>query len=119
LYASHEAAGAFDFLLDRHVESFSWRRPRQWSNARILRLLVREISALGSDVYYVNMTPVDLSQLGLACVRVIVPHFQPMHFGANGARLGGRRLFDLPTRLGLGKDPRHLSEISNIPHPLG
>lgn len=119
LYASHEAVGAFDFLLDRHVESFSWRRPRQWSNARILRLLVREISALGSDVYYVNMTPVDLSQLGLACVRVIVPHFQPMHFGANGARLGGRRLFDLPTRLGLGKDPRHLSEISSIPHPLG
>lgn len=119
LYASHEAAGAFDFLIDRNVEDFTWQPARQRSNTHVLRQFVREISTLGSDVYYINMTPVDLSQLGLACVRVIVPHFQPMHFGANDARLGGRRLFDLPTRLGLGKGPRHVSEISNDPHPLG
>jgi ribosomal protein S12 methylthiotransferase accessory factor len=116
LYASHDAVGAFDFLIDRDVEDFSWQPPRRRSNTHILRQFVREISALGSDVYYVNMTPVELSQLGLSSVRVIVPHFQPMHFGANAARLGGRRLFDLPTRLGLGKDSRH---ISKIPHPLG
>jgi ribosomal protein S12 methylthiotransferase accessory factor len=119
LYASPAAIAAFNFLFDRNSASFEWPRPSQQSNAEKLHQLVREISSSGSDVYYVNMTPQELSQLGLACVRVIVPHFQPIHFGAHGFRLGGRRLFDLPVRLGLAKAPRHINELNKDPHPLG
>jgi ribosomal protein S12 methylthiotransferase accessory factor len=119
LYASPDAIAAFDFFLDHDVEESEWPRSPHQSSACKLRQLASEISALGSECCYVNMTPNELSQLGLACVRVIVSHFQPMHFGAFAARLGGRRLFDLPVRLGLAQAPRHVSELNSDPHPLG
>jgi ribosomal protein S12 methylthiotransferase accessory factor len=43
---------------------------------------------------------------------------QPIHFGHSSARLGGRRLFELPVKLGLLSRPRTEDELNPCPHPL-
>jgi hypothetical protein len=49
---------------------------------------------------------------------VIVPGFQPIHFGWDEARLGGRRLYEVPHRLGLTAAPTSPQELNADPHPL-
>jgi ribosomal protein S12 methylthiotransferase accessory factor len=56
-------------------------------------------------------------ELGLRTVRVIVPGFQPLHFG-HEPRLGGRRLYELPRRLGISEVPARPELLNTDPHPL-
>ena len=59
-----------------------------------------------------------LARLGLFTARVIVPGFQPIHFGWKETRLGGTRLFDLAHRLGLRSRPATPADLNDDPHPL-
>lgn len=71
-----------------------------------LRLLVSALADVGVEVCYVDLTPPDLAALGLSVARVHATGLQPIHFGADEARLGGPRVRALGTDL-------HL-----FPHPL-
>jgi ribosomal protein S12 methylthiotransferase accessory factor len=59
-----------------------------------------------------------MQKLGLHTVRVIIPGMQPIHFGHEHIRLGGKRLFEMPHRLGLKSRIATPSDLNVNPHPL-
>jgi bacteriocin biosynthesis cyclodehydratase domain-containing protein len=80
-----------------------------------LETLVAALARAGTDVVFVNLTPPELAELGLAVVRVHAPGLQPIHFGAHEARLGGSRVW----RHGDGAvRPRSADDLNLHPHPL-
>jgi ribosomal protein S12 methylthiotransferase accessory factor len=80
--------------------------------------LIRSLAEVAPDVLAVDLTPPDVASLGVRVVRAVVPGFVPIWFGADQARLGGRRLLELPSRLGLRPRPARLDELNLDPHPL-
>jgi ribosomal protein S12 methylthiotransferase accessory factor len=48
----------------------------------------------------------------------MVTDMQPIHFGHQNVRLGGRRLFELPVSLGYAKEPLAEAALNACPHPL-
>jgi ribosomal protein S12 methylthiotransferase accessory factor len=49
---------------------------------------------------------------------VIVPDLQPMDTNHRHPHLGGRRLYDVPWKLGLSAEPRNEHELNPQPHPF-
>jgi ribosomal protein S12 methylthiotransferase accessory factor len=119
LYASPRAVRAFDFLFDRKVPRFDWGPPSRGSPIRALRRIAAGLAAHGYDFCYVDLTPPELRPFGPASVRVLIPHFQPVHFGSRSVRLGGMRLFELPFKLGLATARTTADTLNCDPHPLG
>lgn len=76
------------------------------------------LNRAGVDVLSVDVTTSDISDLKLFVCRVIIPHFQPIHFGFNMCRLGGNRLFELPEKLGYYDHRLDTNELNTFPHPF-
>ena len=60
----------------------------------------------------------DVADLGVRVVRGIMPGFQPIHFGADQARLGHQRLFTAPHRWGWRDRVATRTDLNPDPHPL-
>lgn len=118
LYADPRTATALEFLLDPEVDRWDAGPAAAMQPADALERLVASLAAVAGDVLYVDITPDDVDSLGVRVVRGIVPGFQPIHFGAREARLGGRRFVEVPWRLGLAPRPARLPELNLAPHPL-
>jgi ribosomal protein S12 methylthiotransferase accessory factor len=124
LYTDPSRLGAFDFLLDGPLSAFHARDvgasgpDGSAGPGEALRLLVEHFASIGGDVVSCDLTVPALARLGLFTARVIVPGFQPIHFGWKETRLGGTRLFDLPHRLGLRPRPATPADLNDDPHPL-
>jgi ribosomal protein S12 methylthiotransferase accessory factor len=61
---------------------------------------VGALSAAGHEVIAVDRTPPEVAGAGVFVGRVIAPGLQPIGFGRHGVRLGGRRLYEAPARMG-------------------
>ncbi|NMO51807.1 TOMM precursor leader peptide-binding protein [Actinoplanes sp. TBRC 11911] len=106
LFADASARPALDFLRSTPVTAPAEpERP-----ADPLAELVRH-----ARILYRDLTTPDVAGLGVHVARAVLPGFQPIHFGAGEPRLAGRRLRELPERLGVtaGHDGVNL-----YPHPL-
>lgn len=76
--------------------------------------LVDKLAAIGHRALMVDLTTEDVRSLGLSVVRAIVPGFHPLFMGHRLRALGGRRLWEVPRKLGLNPSDR----IDNpAPHP--
>jgi ribosomal protein S12 methylthiotransferase accessory factor len=82
-----------------------------------LSALVEELDAAGLDPIVVDLTTPDIASLGLSVVRAVVPGLHPLFMGHRNRALGGRRLYEVPQRLGHeGLEP---GEPDNpYPHPF-
>ncbi len=116
-YIHPGAIGAFAFLERGREAPCDWTAPLPASASDRLRLLAEHFRTNGGDVLYCDLTTVDLTPLGLHVARVIVPGFQPLHFGQE-PRLGGRRLYELPWQLGFTAAPTTPASLNDDPHPL-
>jgi ribosomal protein S12 methylthiotransferase accessory factor len=65
-----------------------------------VRVMVDRVRAVGERVLLCDLTTDDVRQLGLCVVRAVIPGFHPLHVGHSVRSLGGRRLWQLPQRLG-------------------
>ncbi len=117
LYSSRKMVHAFDFLFERPIEVFDWQKNEEENGTRLSRLL-DVLKSRNSDLIYYNLTPPEMEKLGLFTVRVIIPDMQPIHFGHENIRLGGRRLYELPQRLGFKTSITTPAELNENPHPL-
>jgi ribosomal protein S12 methylthiotransferase accessory factor len=79
---------------------------------------VSELAAMGKRVAYVDLTMSDIAGHGIHVVRTLVTSLQPIHFGYGEERLGGKRLFDLPQKLGFADRIRTPADLNPCPHPL-
>lgn len=115
LYADPRMRSAFEFL---DGPWGTWAPPRAPTTSEALAQLVAHFDAIGGDMVYVNLTPPDLEPLGLFSARAVLPGFQPIWFGHAERRLGGRRLFELPQRLGLRPTELDVESLNPLPHPV-
>ena len=83
-----------------------------------LAYCARTLGALGCRVAYAELTTPDVEGRGIHAVRTLATGLQPIHFGHGMERLGGRRLFELPQRLGLATRAATMSDLNPCPHPL-
>jgi ribosomal protein S12 methylthiotransferase accessory factor len=86
----------------------------------LLQLCIARIKEKAAkDIVATDLTTSDISQFGLSVVRVVIPGFQPIDFGHNERRLGGKRLFEVPRELGYSDRILNYSDMNPFPHPLG
>jgi len=71
-----------------------------------------------SDVVGIDVTTPDIDEVGFKVARVIVPELVPMDIDHRYPHRGGRRLYDVPRKLGLLAEPRDESELNPLPHPF-
>ena len=83
-----------------------------------LQTLDGAFRAIGSRVLYRDVTTPDLAGYPIRVVRALATHIQPIHFGYGQERLGGRRLYELPAKLGQSDGPRLEASLNPCPHPL-
>lgn len=119
LWASPHALPVLDFLRDTPIVARSWDDSTPPNASDQLRRLVEHFRAAGHDLIHIELTTADLAAYGLSVARVVIPDFQPTHFGWGEERLGGQRLFELPRQLGLRARRTTVGELNRYPHPLG
>ena len=83
-----------------------------------LRLVAHELGDKGFDVVAVDLTTPDVDEVGYKVVRSVVPGLQPLDDDHTCRHLGGRRLYEVPYRLGLRPRPAEESELNSDPHPF-
>jgi ribosomal protein S12 methylthiotransferase accessory factor len=115
LFADPSARPALGFLRDTAVSEPEETTRPAGSPADTLTGLAAAARAAGSTILYRDLTTPEVAGLGVHVARAVLPTFQPLHFGAGEARLGGDRLHDLPVRLGV---PAGLDGVNHYPHPL-
>lgn len=81
-----------------------------------LATLVREINGVGERVYIAELTTPDVASLGLHVVRAVVPGFHPLRMGYQVRSLGGKRLWEVPQKLGYPGITKESGDAP-IPHP--
>jgi ribosomal protein S12 methylthiotransferase accessory factor len=125
-----EDHAAFVSQPDRlHEFEFLWSRgerarvadlpnPSSGEVERDLDTCVAALAERGHRVAYADLTTDDVASSGIHVVRTLAAGLQPVHFGWGQERLGGRRLFELPARLGFGSAPRTEADLNPCPHPL-
>jgi ribosomal protein S12 methylthiotransferase accessory factor len=68
--------------------------------ARDLDVACRRLRDAGSQVLVADLTTPDVAELGLSVVRAIIPGYHPLMMGFATRALGGRRLWEVPQKLG-------------------
>ncbi|MBI5318621.1 MAG: YcaO-like family protein [Bradyrhizobium sp.] len=83
---------------------------------RDLDAVAARISAVGEQVLVADVTSSDIDELGMKVVRAVVPGFHPLHMGHQLRALGGRRLREVPQKLGFRGIPGSGAD-NPAPHP--
>lgn len=121
---------AFATLPERRDEfAFLWARgtkvnvadlpnPGRGDAALDLAYCVVKLISGGHRVAYADLTLSDIAGHGFHVVRAVATGLQPVHFGHGQERLGGRRLFELPQRLGFAERVLTEADLNPCPHPL-
>ena len=117
-WCDHANAGDIDFLFASSTETaYDTLEDGATGNAADdFRELCMRIAATGHRPLLCELTTPDVAELGLAVVRAVVPGYHPLVAGHRYRALGGRRLWEVPQRLGHpGISPQ---EGDNpLPHP--
>ena len=91
----------------------------QGEDAANLALCVEAMRRIGCEVAFTEVTTPDLDTFPIRAFRVIATELQPIHFGYGLERMGGRRIFEVPRKLGLARADATEGSFNRCPHPLG
>jgi ribosomal protein S12 methylthiotransferase accessory factor len=83
-----------------------------------LRVALEAIRPHMPDVVGVDVTTPDVDEAGFNVVRVVVPGLQPMDIDQRFLHLGGRRIYDVPHKLGRAVKPADQGTLNLQPHPF-
>jgi ribosomal protein S12 methylthiotransferase accessory factor len=109
----------FDFLASGTIVSAGdLPNPSTGDAGHDLDYTAEALAALGCRVAYADLTLPDVAPCGIHVARAIATGLQPVHFGHGPERFGGRRLFELPQKLGLADRVRTVDDLNPCPHPL-
>lgn len=120
-HALHRNTGEFAFLDRRGETPLPLADIPDRSTGSVAGDLAATVAGLtdaGLRVFSVDLTLPDVAEGGYAVARSLVTGLQPIHFGRGEERLGGRRLFDLPVKLGLQETAATPAELNPCPHPM-
>ena len=80
-----------------------------------LQLFIEELRAKSYEACYVELSNSAVRKLGLRSVQVVIPELQPIHLAEEFPCWGGRRLSEIPKKLGYIPADKPNPE----PHPFG
>jgi ribosomal protein S12 methylthiotransferase accessory factor len=80
--------------------------------------LTDRFSALGYEAVVVDVTTPDIESMGVKVVRVVTPELQQLHAMHRLPFLGGRRLYEVPHKLGYRERVGTEADLSPYPHPF-
>ena len=78
--------------------------------------LVNKLAEKKLEVIAKELTTLDIDEVGLKVVRVVVPGMQPLDVNHNRRYLGGKRLYEVPYKMGLRNQPLTEEEVNPFPH---
>jgi len=84
---------------------------------QLLEKLISHLSEHSIDILRIDITPSDIRELGLYVVRVVIPQLQDIDGTHRFRPLGGKRLYEVPCRLGYASKPRSFKDFNPLPHP--
>lgn len=90
-------------------------------NANVSDALERAIRILqqaGYDVLVANLTTPDVEKFGYHVVRVLIPGLTEITSDHRFPRAGGKRLYELPFRLGYASSTGSFERLNPSPHPF-
>ncbi len=79
---------------------------------------VAKLAAAGIEAVVVDVTPEEIRDLGFTVVRVVATDLHPLWGGHHVRCLGGRRVREVPVRLGYRNCRRTVADLNSDPHPL-
>ena len=114
---SEELRGSLDFLRGAEEIDLKGQALSRSSWCDDLRTSVGIVAKAGYDALAVDLTTVDVDDLGFKVVRVVIPGFQPLDINHNHRHLGGHRLKHMADRLGRTGSSLH-ETLNTLPHPF-
>ncbi|WP_211882176.1 YcaO-like family protein [Pseudarthrobacter albicanus] len=117
LYAHGGMLEAVEFLLDGPVVQS--RQPQTWAGSTdaALHRAIGLLHEAGLDAIVIDLTTPDTAQCGFCVVKVVIPELQPLDADYRKRFLGGRRLYELPRRLGFSDREVSPADLNPDPHP--
>ncbi len=115
-HADHDRAAAAAFL-----DASDARTPvAEVATIRgdVVGALRARVEAAGSSAYVVDVTAPDVAELGLHVAKVVAPELCPLEVPHRARFLGGRRLYEVPVRLGLARVALAEDALNPHPHPF-
>lgn len=76
--------------------------------------LLTNLQKCGINIYYKELTTEDIKDTGIKVVKVIVPSLIDLNKSHIYPRLGARRFFEVPKKLGLN----YSNQLTTMPHPF-
>jgi ribosomal protein S12 methylthiotransferase accessory factor len=119
-WCDHANAGLADFLWasKKRIDFPNMKDLSTGDPAADLQLLCERVRTVNHQVLLVDLTTPDVRPLGLTVVRAVIPGFHPLCMGYPVRALGGKRLWQVPPRLGYaGITPRHGDNPTPHPYP--
>jgi len=145
LYGHPHMRAAFAFLLERATEPVSGTSIQRSPAGRVgdppaastngdtaaeadraegctvdveLARCVAQLAAAGIEPVAVDVTPDDVRDLGFTAVRVVAADLHPLWGGHHVRCLGGRRVREVPVRLGYRASAPDVADFNPDPHPM-
>jgi ribosomal protein S12 methylthiotransferase accessory factor len=102
LYADHAntALAKFLFTSKKRVEFDRISNASTGDVGADLRIVAEKIASIGHRILIADLTSHDVGSLGMFVARAVIPGFHPLFMGHRIRALGGRRLWDVPGKLG-------------------
>lgn len=82
------------------------------------KLLVEFLKKSNLQTHVVDLTTVDINDVGFKVVRAVIPGMQPLDLDHTCPHLGGKRLYEVPHKLGRIPKPITEDEVNPNPHPF-
>lgn len=120
LYAYPEMTFAFDFMLKskRSVKLSDMHSLYTGSPKTSLKSILKMLRELSLEVLVTDLTREDVKQEGFNVTRVVIPELQPLSSDHNIRFLGGRRLYEVPRKIGYAPHRTKEESINHFPHPF-
>jgi len=119
-WCDHANAGLADFLWasKKRIDFGKMKDLSTGDPGADLQLLCERIRAINHRVLLADLTTPDIRPLGLTVVRAVIPGFHPLCMGYKIRPLGGKRLWEVPQRLGYpGISPERGDNPAPHPYP--
>lgn len=118
LYAYSDMRHAVEFLLADVTDPASdWRSGSLGQPGADLARVVELLRSCEVETLATDLTTPDVRECGLWVTRSIAPELQPLDAMHRRRFLGGRRLYDVPVRMGHVKKPTTVDQLNPYPHP--
>jgi ribosomal protein S12 methylthiotransferase accessory factor len=80
--------------------------------------IVDRLVHCGLEPVVVDLTTGDVNAVGFKVVRAVIPGMQPLDIDHNRRYLGGRRLYEVPVRIGVRSGSLPEEALNPYPHPF-